>query len=996
MIARAALVLFAITASMALAQTLTTSTEPHGLPGSVLALPLHQDGPGTIEVTAPKGLTVLGVLQASGSELRSLATVLIGSNVLAGEYTLTARLVRNGSDVRSTSLKVRVDAHPDATIRASAPDVIEAGATKKVPVVVTNTGNMPDRYDLTATTSDDVSLSANHVALKPGASTTVELSIHPNGVGERTVYLDARSQADPSFHKGFLITYHVFALGTTDPNAPVLDYALPLQASYGSEGLSYRASLSVTGDLSSIVQTGNFATVAPEERTASVSFFGARWGVVYGYAQGAGHSLSVQFDNVNLTGELDPQHRVTTGVSYGLGNLLLSYQHRWGPQAQDTLYASRTFQVTDRIQLFPSLGVTGQVHDDGTYHVSPVLGGGLTWTGPVTVVSADASLVPLPSLSWNAFLSVSTRAAAPVSATATLNLAPGKYSVYANAVETPDNALSLSQVVGYRSGGTAEGHFGVTYAFPDRPVDVLSLVDLYYQDGALSGRGQIGLRRSQLPWIASVRVIMDPSVTVAYGQTYVTPDYTLGGSVALPLRPPFAPVLTLSAGYAASLYSLGASLAYSVGTAQLGGSTTLGVQVLPALSLNGTVGYQGDTGLTWRIGAAASVSGGIAVPSPIVNAFGGLDVGTIVGKATLGSGPSTRPLKGIVVELGDGVRSSKTDSHGDFRFTAPPGSYTLRFPGLPPTMVPPSDLKVTVQRHVTIRKDLRFKLSLGVTGQVYLDTTRSGHPTNDSVGVANVTVQLTSVDGTIRSTVTGGSGHFTFRDLKAGDYSVAINPLSLPANTEIGQGSESVTVTDSTTPFVSLGVQPVKRHVSDTLTKGDLALTASVSPSDVPPGALVTVTAHVPGARSVTASIGGGRPADLKPTNDKGDFSGDVEVPTSAGAVALVDVTATADKKHASQSLMVFVTPGPLGSVQLDPAFAEAGSTVTATAHLFIRASEVHIRVGDTIVQLEHTSDGTFTATFTAPTASGTLHVELYADGKKLSTATMLVKPASP
>ncbi len=701
----AALALLLLSAAAA-AQSLGAPTDLHGAPGTVLALPLQARGGGTVELDVPQGFTLLGVLQPTPEDPRALATVLIGSSTRAGQYTLQARLRRDGATVASQDIALGVDRRVAIALRSEHPEVLEAGKAREIPVLVANDGNTPDTYALSVSGNDDVSLSVGSVTLEPGASTTVTLRLRPLGIGERSVQLEARSTVDPERVVGDFLLYRVYALGTTDPNAPVLSYLLPLEGSYGSDGIGYRAALALTGDLSAFAQTDDYASIDPEQSSASASLFGPDWGVVYGYGSGVGHDIAVTYHDLTLTAALDNDQRVSTGISYGAGNFRAGYQHLWGPAAEDSFFGGYSFSVSDSVELFPSVGVLGRVNADGTYTASPFAGGGVTWNGDFAIVTADVSVIPLPEFSWDAQLSASTRSVSPVFATASLNLTPAAVSGFVHAAETPDDHLSLSQSIGYETQGTGYGHLGVAYTVPDSPIDLVSTLDATLDHGAVSLRGQGALTRTELPWVTSVRFGVSSDVSVGIAQSYVASSWTVGGSVDLPLVSPISPLLTLGAAYGDPDVQLGASVDYDVGSDQLGGSALIGVQVADGLSLEASVGYHQSTGFTWKIGAAASVAGGVAVPAPIVDAFGGLDVGTVAGVVSARSSGGTHPLEGIVVELGDSARSTRTAADGSFRLQAPPGTYTLRFPDLAPTLLPPTDLTVTVERHVTLRKDV--------------------------------------------------------------------------------------------------------------------------------------------------------------------------------------------------------------------------------------------------------------------------------------------------
>ena len=990
---RAIAVLALLLAGVSLASTIDVSGPVSGKPGDVIAIPYATTGPGQVSARGSDGLVVLGAVPDPKQADRGIVTVLIDMSALAGRHQVTLELTGPGGTPASTTVPVTVEQVAGLAVSVSGPSTIVAGSRAHYTVLVENTGNGNDTFELSALTTDSAKLSEGSVTLGPHASAKVQLTISPVSFGRRIVSVTTRSGVDPSVHDLELIEYRVLAFGSTNPNAPSLAYSLPLGASYGSSGFSYFGGLSGGGPLSSIISTSQSFAVEPGGHSASLALFGDAWSVVYGYDSQSGHQLTASYRDVTASGTLDQSGALSTGISYASGSWTVSYDHTWGPRATDALSAGYPVSLAPNVILTPSIGLAGEVHVDGTYHVSPLAAFSVAWNGPVAIIRGSSTIAPWTSTPWQVNLAGYSRQIVPLAVTASVHASPAGYDGTLSVTETPNDRVTLAQQLTYASGGPLAGQFGVQLDPIGAPVRIVSVVNANLSSTGLTTTAVVSANVTRLPWIATISASVDPGVTLSYGQSYIAPDFALSGSIALPLGPSFAPLLGLRGTYSNGTVSVGAGASYDVGSSSLASSASLGLQILPQLAIQGTTGYSAQSGFTWKVGASATLSGGFAVPTPIVNAFGGLDVGTVTGVIKEKMATGTVPAAGITVSVPDAGRSTKTAADGSYTLALRPGTYTLTFPGLSPQLALPEDTSVTIRRQKTVRKDLTLVASYAISGQVYVDVDGVGHPTTHSYGLAGVSVHLTGPSGERKTATTDDTGSFVFRDLKLGAYRVSIGSLGNTHGLEAPARPTAVQLTnDHGLAYISIGLTRVKPTVTTTLGggRGSLALSVDIQPAQAPPTALIHVKATSQGASSAYAAFGGGTPVALAATQP-GVFEGDIAVPASARGVAVLTVKASSPDAQAEQTTMVFVTNAALATLDVEPGYAEPGTTVQLVAHLLVAARSVHTVVQGVPVPMQLTKDRTYVGTLQAPAKPGPYQLELDVDGKVLVRKTLTV-----
>ena len=141
-------------------------------------------------------------------------------------------------------------------------------------------------------------------------------------------------------------------------------------------------------------------------------------------------------------------------------------------------------------------------------------------------------------------------------------------------------------------------------------------------------------------------------------------------------------------------------------------------------------------------------------------------------------------------------QTTVTNGSGFYSFVdLMPGTYTVSVDPttLPTGLGPTFDLDGTNTPNTTqvalaagqVRVDVDFGYvdivgSIGDT--VWRDDNGNGVQESGEPGLAGVTLTLSNNDGSLGSTVTDANGLYTFDDLLAGQYTVAVDPASLPGN----------------------------------------------------------------------------------------------------------------------------------------------------------------------------------------------------------------------
>jgi hypothetical protein len=230
----------------------------------------------------------------------------------------------------------------------------------------------------------------------------------------------------------------------------------------------------------------------------------------------------------------------------------------------------------------------------------------------------------------------------------------------------------------------------------------------------------------------------------------------------------------------------------------------------------------------------------------------------------------------------------------------PPGSYTA-------SITAPANTSCTAtSQAVTVTSNQAATANFSCTS---LPGTVSGNVFVDMVGRSGVTVTLTQGGNTIGTTTTGAGGAYSFANVTAGAYTVAITP---PANTSCPTSSESATVQANQTTTVNFNCIAVNNFTVDLsnpapsyrhIVVGVSSETCTgVSTSPAQPGGSWTTTWTGPGTVGATQRSGvldaSGKAVDRQPINTIGTYN------------VNASVTAAGTTRSASGSVTVTSSPG--------------------------------------------------------------------------------------
>jgi hypothetical protein len=259
---------------------------------------------------------------------------------------------------------------------------------------------------------------------------------------------------------------------------------------------------------------------------------------------------------------------------------------------------------------------------------------------------------------------------------------------------------------------------------------------------------------------------------------------------------------------------------------------------------------------------------------------------------------------GVTVTVSQGVTTvgtATTAAGGTYTVAnLPPGSYTA-------SITAPANTSCTAtSQSVTVTSNQAATANFSCAS---LPGTVSGNVFVDMVGRSGVTVTLTQGGNTIGTTTTGAGGAYSFANVTAGSYTVAITP---PANTSCPTSSQSATVQANQTTTVNFNCIAVNNFTVDLsdpapsyrhIVSGVSSETCTgITTTPAQSGGSWTTMWTGPGTVGATTRTGTldatGKTVDRQPINQSGTYN------------VTVSVTAGGTTKQASGNVIVQAAAG--------------------------------------------------------------------------------------
>jgi len=955
-------------------------------PGTFAAIVVSVDAPTELLVEAPTGFTGPDrVRVAGGSDVIYLH---VGSAATAGDHVV--KLI----DRTGNSVEVIVAVARRVGVELVAPDSVTVvrGDTIEHHVLIENTGNAVERVTLTVQSQlapSDLELS---VDLEPGEARSLSLGTWTTErTGADLAVVRATPSSDPSRGRFAVIRTTVLPFAGADEIAgPVLQYGVEASVGYGSSGFLAGLRTRLGGDLSDYVtgQADVALDVRPDLRPALSGYAaltGEGWSARY-QGRHLDHSLSVTMGDVSgfvATTEL----ATTIGAVYRPGDLYLSATQTFTDRSIQRLDLGYRFSVAPELTLMPL--VRGQRSaGDGDAELALALALTATFDTAPVLGLAHVELPYRLDRGWSASAAVMTRANEPFGARADLALTGGALVASATLNESVSEEVTLRQRLSY--GATSSVAFGVRYEPLSEPMTLDAQLGASLANGQVGTIFQLSASYRPSPFSVAASVAGDTHGTLTYGASLGYQDPSWGASIGY-RHDEDGGRIDASLAARGDGFTGRAAYRYELAGGTHSGSLSFSYRPERQYRLDG--GLELGEELTWSVSVTYLVEGGFPMPDPVVDAFGGLRTGTVSGTVFLdldrdGQRDADEPPVTAAVQAGRAGTSTAED--GTFHLVLAPGVHVLAVSRLPATLGVDRDLRVEVKEGNVVELDVPVVEVATAVVTVFSDGDRDGVRSSTEHGMPGVRVVFRDEAGTTTSVVTNERGEAVLQNAEPGGYTVSIDEASLPASLTSSTPGRRVDLRPGPMTRVELGIAEKPRETIRSYTSSDLSLVARTSPTPVPPGADLLVTAEVLGALdpievSLEAVLPSGETIALEPLGDR-SFAARVPVPPDAKGALLVTLRATAGSAAREQVLPVVVAPGPLATLTVTPATSEPGDLLVVEATFLKRVEGAAIVFDGVTVDLQPTEDPyVFRIEFPAPSEPGAYDAVLLGDGESFA-----------
>lgn len=989
--------------NLALAAGLLAPPELTAEPGRFVSIPVRAAADGVLVVVAPVGFSVLGTPEVRNG--RALVNLLADPEVAAGEHQI--RLSLQGQPQHQATVVVRVATRPGVMLRAPPGRTVVAGETVRYTLAVTNTGNAPDRYRLELRSLLPAELAPAEVALEPGATAEVVLTLVAQDRGRDTASLTVSSHLDPAVKAHAIIRTAILPFaGADELDGPVLRYQVNLSAAFGSQGWDYGVGVRLGGELSDFIEGATGLDFRPGNLAGTASLVGDGWRVSY---RGTSGLQRVEAASGPWQAHLALiEEGYTVGGSYTQGPWRVSVAHTQREVSSQLVGVSYTVWPIPELSLIPSVSLLRQRAQEGA-NFGVAVGLGARLQTELATASARFTLsYPFDQL-WSLGIAASSRSQSPFGVRAEVFVDPATFGVTVAATQELSAELALIQRLHYSRNLSLS--IGARYRPTGLPVTFNASVGGFWRQGVFFPLAAASALYRLHPWEFGVGVSYGEVVRASLITRYRLDAWTVGAGFELSLRDRLSYGASLSVGHEA----LTAELSYADNVdrhalalrlrgkhdrweGEIGGvydfrerqylaELGLGYNFPGGHRLGGSIGL-GES-LRWQLGGSFALQGGLQTPDGVVGLFGGRAVGLIEGIVYHDLNrdgmrqPGEEGLAGLTVRAADA--EARTDEQGKFRLALPPGAYRLSVSGLPANFGLRQAPQVPVKMGATNSQNLPIETLVSVTGVVFDDVKRDGEFTIAAERVAHAQVTLQGM-GVTKTAHADDQGSFFFQNLVPGSYTLRLEPASLPRFYEPTTPSLTVLLDIGPTQRLFLGAAERPREVQKTLVAGGLSVIARAEPSSVPPGADIRVIAQVQGSPDVVVARLNNAEIVLTPEGDGRHYYGYLTIPATSGPITTVEVVARQGESEVLQPLLVIMRPGPLATVRATPGLVAPGGLVRVQAEFLTRVTEVYVVIADQQHRLEIEGRYAFNGEFSAPDTPDSHEVQLWADGVLFAT----------